>query len=349
VTPPGAGAISYTFDDNGNLTERGSDDFAWDVEDRLTSATVSSITTTFTYNGGGLRDALTTGGNTTTFTWDVNRSIPQVLDDEDLRYVYGIGRIAQVGASTHYYLSDGLGSTLALTDEDGDVANDYDYDVFGGLRDSSGSQDNAFTFAGEQVDGSTGLQYLRARYYDPNTGRFISPDPSGWDSSLGGHRFAFGVNRPTTSVDPSGLDPIEDVYPWLGHLGPVRANAGRPRPNLLHYRFRFHRPEVTMIAPAMPYTTSARRVTAGSPGRSREVGPTLKDVMSLTIASGSSNGVTDPLREERYPSLTSTKYEHESRHKARAGSSRLLSNLHRWDPAGSWNRIQRKASYASSR
>jgi YD repeat-containing protein len=130
ATPPDQSPVSYGWDDNGNLTSRGSDDFDWDVEDRLTSATVSSVTTAFTYNGDGLRDSLTTGGNTTTFTWDVNRSIPQVLDDEDLRYVSGAGRIAQVGASTHYYLSDGLGSTMALADEDGDVLNDYDYDVY---------------------------------------------------------------------------------------------------------------------------------------------------------------------------------------------------------------------------
>jgi RHS repeat-associated protein len=65
---------------------------------------------------------------------------------------------------------------MALTDEDGDVVNDYDYDVFGALRGSSGTQENEFTFAGEQGDGSSGLQYLRARYYDPLTGRFVSQD-----------------------------------------------------------------------------------------------------------------------------------------------------------------------------
>ena len=54
-----------------------------------------------------------------------------MLCAEDLRYVYGIGRIAQIGASTHYYLSDGLGSTMALTNDAGNVLNDYDYDVFG--------------------------------------------------------------------------------------------------------------------------------------------------------------------------------------------------------------------------
>jgi YD repeat-containing protein len=58
VTPPGQGAVSYGWDDNGNLTDRGSDDFAWDAEDRLTSTAVSSVTTTFAYNGDGLRTPL---------------------------------------------------------------------------------------------------------------------------------------------------------------------------------------------------------------------------------------------------------------------------------------------------
>jgi RHS repeat-associated protein len=133
-----------------------------------------------------------------------------VLDDEDLRYVYGVGRIAQVGASTHYYLSDGLGSTMALTDEDGDVVNDYDYDVFGALRDSSGSQPNDFTFAGEQVDGSTGLQYLRARYYDPTTGRFVSRDRFAGYPRLPGtqNRYAYGLNNPALYSDPNGDSPL---------------------------------------------------------------------------------------------------------------------------------------------
>jgi YD repeat-containing protein len=160
VTPPGAGAISYTWDDNGNLTDRGSDDFTWDAEDRLTAATVSSVGTSFAYDGDGLRDSLTTNSVTTTFTWDVNRSIPQVLDDDTFQYIYGLGRIAQVdGGDTYYYLPDGLGSTMALADDDGDVLNTYDYDVFGAVRGMTGSQPNDFTFAGGQVDGSTGLVF----------------------------------------------------------------------------------------------------------------------------------------------------------------------------------------------
>jgi RHS repeat-associated protein len=176
-------------DDNGNLTSRGSDSFSWDAENRLTSATVNSATTTYVYNGDGLRESLTFGGNTTTYTWDIAAGIPQVLDDEDFRYVYGLGRISQAGpgTTTRYYLTDALGSVMALVDASGTVLNTYEYDVFGAVRSSTGSTANAFTYTGEQTDASTGLEYLRARYYDAATGRFLSLDPPG-----DGYDYAYG-------------------------------------------------------------------------------------------------------------------------------------------------------------
>ena len=94
VTPPSpAPVVSYTWDNNGNLTNRGSDSFSWDYEDRMTSATVNSVTTSFAYRGDGLRDSRTTGGNTTTFTWDIAGGLPVVLDDGS-QYVYGAGLTA---------------------------------------------------------------------------------------------------------------------------------------------------------------------------------------------------------------------------------------------------------------
>jgi hypothetical protein len=65
----------------------------------LISATVDSFEMTFGYNGDGLRDSITMSSSTTYCTWDVNRSIPRVVDDETYQYVYGLGRIAQVGSS----------------------------------------------------------------------------------------------------------------------------------------------------------------------------------------------------------------------------------------------------------
>ena len=70
-----------------------------------------------------LRASQTTGSTTTSYTWDLNRSLPTVLDDGS-QYVYGDGLVSQVsGASTYYYLADG--STMATTDASGAVGNGY--------------------------------------------------------------------------------------------------------------------------------------------------------------------------------------------------------------------------------
>src|SRR5262245_24035548 len=120
-----AGGVNYTYDDNGNLTAHGNDTFAWNHENRMTSATVGGTTTTFAYNAEGLRNSRTTGGTTVTFTWDVAMSIPQVLDDGSFKYVYGLGRVCEVGPSTttHYYLTDGLGSTIGMVNASGTIVN----------------------------------------------------------------------------------------------------------------------------------------------------------------------------------------------------------------------------------
>jgi len=175
---------------------------------------IASTTTTFAYNGNGLRDSLTTGGNTTTFTWDLGSA--QLLDDGALKYPFdfaqgrlnGLGRIAQVGSSgaTYYYLPDGLGSTMALCDASGNVVIAYNYDAFGAIRSSAGSQANDFKFTGEQSDSSTGLEYLRARYYDPAAGSFISRDSYGGSAKqpLSQNRFAYAEANPVNKTDPSG-------------------------------------------------------------------------------------------------------------------------------------------------
>jgi len=73
-------------DNNGNLTSRGSDSFAWDHENRMTSATVSSATTTYAYDGDGLRRSRTANSVTTTYTWDVAGGLPSILKDGTYTY-----------------------------------------------------------------------------------------------------------------------------------------------------------------------------------------------------------------------------------------------------------------------
>jgi hypothetical protein len=154
------GSTSYTYDNNGNLSARGSDSFSWDAADRLTSATVGSTTTTFAYNpsaslragSDGLRDSFTTGGNTTTTTWDPSAELragsagglPQELYDGALSYVEAcpersrrsLGRISEVDGSgtTYYYLADPQGSVMALCGAAGNALDGYNYDDYGSVR-----------------------------------------------------------------------------------------------------------------------------------------------------------------------------------------------------------------------
>jgi RHS repeat-associated protein len=92
-------------------------------------------------------------------------------------YVYGLDLLGRVsGMQPEFYHSDGLGSTRLLTNGTGQVSNTYTYDASGNLIARVGSSNNPYLFAGQQRDSETGLDYLRARYYDPILGRFVSAD-----------------------------------------------------------------------------------------------------------------------------------------------------------------------------
>jgi RHS repeat-associated protein len=110
---------------------------------------------------------------------------------------------------TTYFLQDGLGSTTGLTDDDGAMTATYQYDVFGALKTQTGEADTNWRFTGELNDSSMGrsLYYLRARYYDPATGRFLSRDPFlGFPASpQSQNRYAYNVDDPVNLTDPYGL------------------------------------------------------------------------------------------------------------------------------------------------
>jgi RHS repeat-associated protein len=113
---------------------------------------------------------------------------------------------------------------MALTEADGDVVNTYDYDVFGAVRASTGSEPNEFKFTGEQVDSSTGLDYLRARYYDQVIGRFISKHPMAARATWTKHAYAYSDSNPTGLRDPSGLDPDDERPPAVALPPPNNQN-----------------------------------------------------------------------------------------------------------------------------
>ncbi len=212
------GSTSYTYDASGNLQARGSDSFTFNYANQLTGATVGGVTSTSTYNGDGLRMSHTANSQTANYIWDVNRGVPEILQDGTNTYVYGLGLISSTDGSgvQTYYDADGLGSTADLTNASAAKTDGYTYDAFGTATHSPGSSTQPFQFTGQQTDADSGLQYLRARYYDPPSGRFLGRDPlpGRTMSPKTQNPFVYALGNPATYVDPLGLcgwldDPLD--------------------------------------------------------------------------------------------------------------------------------------------
>jgi RHS repeat-associated protein len=146
---------------------------------------------------------------------DVGGGLPEVIvattGGASTRYVQVQGQVlAQEEAGAWaYVLPDHLGSVRQLADTDGQVTRAQSFDPFGVLLEANGSGVSEFGYTGEQADGSTGLVFLRARYYGPSVGRFTSKDPfRGFvtrPQSLGGYSYV--ENRPLAWIDPNGYFP----------------------------------------------------------------------------------------------------------------------------------------------
>jgi RHS repeat-associated protein len=159
------------------------------------------------------RVSQTVNGVTTYYTLDQAAGLTQVLEDGANAYLYGAGRIAQVNtAGTEYFLGDALGSVRQMTDAAGAVTLAKAYDPYGVALQSIGNGLSNYGFTGELSD-STGLLYLRARYYAADTGRFISRDPWPGQSNrpLSLNRWAYVEANPINLTDPSGLSPYSDA------------------------------------------------------------------------------------------------------------------------------------------
>jgi RHS repeat-associated protein len=224
--------VPYTWDDNGNLSagsgqallSDGVRTFEYDYANRLIRVVSGTLTTEYTYNGNGLRVGQTLNGQGTTFTWDVAAALPQVLATSDgVAYLYGLGLLAQQQSGAWQYpLADGLGSLRQWTDVGGQVTYAARYAPFGSLLWQQGTAPGPWGFAGEMQD-PTGLIYLRARWYDPATGRFLTRDPFPGLVTLPStqHPYVYVGNNPVNLVDPSG-----NIAPILLAIGVGAAIGG---------------------------------------------------------------------------------------------------------------------------
>jgi RHS repeat-associated protein len=176
------------------------------------------------YNGLGQLVSKTANSVTTQYLIDdlsptgYSQVVEELVNGQVTRqYTYGLERISELqtvnnALTASFYQYDGRGTVRMLTNSAGAVIDTYEYDAFGNLIAISGSTPNAYLYRGERYDSDLGLYYLRARWYNPATGRFMTRDP--YQGSIHDpaslHRYNYTSANPVNFIDPSGRADLAD-------------------------------------------------------------------------------------------------------------------------------------------
>ena len=201
LTAPGQ---TLTYDANGNISSWGGTSFSHDSQGQLTNLTAGSQSTAYQYDYRRLR---VTGG-TAAYTYDAAGNLRQIADGGNLtQYVYvdGIDHAVLLRRNGTLYalITDHLGSVVAILNSAGNLVQSYDYTPFGRTTATGTDVGNVLGFTGREYDPASGLYYYRNRWYSPDLGRFLEPDPiglAGWDVNL----YRYVGNSPINATDPTG-------------------------------------------------------------------------------------------------------------------------------------------------
>ena len=214
----------YAYDLDGNLISNSVNgttwNYNWNAENKLIKASSSlgkSIDYTY-YEDGNLGSK--TSQDTTKYIYDGIHCIAKYDQDNNLinEIVYG-SQIDEVLCSldnvdtAHYYHQDALQSVTVITDGFGNKSAAYEYDVYGKIKDKTGSFKNEILYTGRWLDDDTGLYYYRARWYDADAGRFISRDPIGTEGGI--NLYGYVGNEPGNFVDPEGRMALMELIYYL--------------------------------------------------------------------------------------------------------------------------------------
>src|SRR5260370_6056385 len=206
------GAASYSFDSLGRLVSKsdsqGQTNYQWDARNRLTEVRKpNGQTVTYRYDALGRRISRSSNSATANFLYDGIDVVRDVASGSaaTIDYLNGLGpdtKLSQKSASTGsmHFLSDHLCSTADLANQAGNVIEHQQYEPYG---DGPGSALTRYGYTGRERDSETGLIYYRARWYDPQQGRFITEPPPRNPGDL--NHYSFAADIPTNLLDTLGL------------------------------------------------------------------------------------------------------------------------------------------------
>jgi RHS repeat-associated protein len=181
-----------------SLTADGSKTYSWNARNGLTGIS-GGVSASFAYDAVGRGRSRTVASTTTEFLYDGLNPVQELASGTPTaNLLTGLGIDEYFtrtdGAGARHLVSDALGSTIALPDGSGSVQTDYTYEPFGSVTTSGSASANTFGFTATEKDG-TGLNYYRARCYDPRLQRFTGDDPIGTNGGINTH--AYANNQPT--------------------------------------------------------------------------------------------------------------------------------------------------------
>ena len=196
---------ALTYDLNGNLTSDGSNTYTWNARNQLVAIS-GTVSASFQYDAFGRRVSKTIGG-TTQYLYDGANPVQEMAGTSVSANLLaaGIDEYFQRtdSAGSRSFLTDALGSTLALADSSGTLQTSYTYEPFGNTTVSGAASTNSFAFTGRELD-PTGLYFYRARYHNPVHQRFLSEDPARFHGGSPDF-YTYVLDDPANRDDPFGL------------------------------------------------------------------------------------------------------------------------------------------------